>query len=94
MPESDSSYRNGNTDTEPKRLDGEKKIAHKFSEQTVSEILKQKKGGIKQAPLPKGSPSWDEFSQMTWEQIEAGAEADKSGFKVVRKLLADKRFDR
>ena len=78
----------------PSDLEGEQKITHKFSEQKVSEILKQKKGGIKQAPLPSSSPSWDEFSQMTWEQIEAGAEADKPGFKVVCKLLTDKRFDR
>jgi hypothetical protein len=54
----------------------------------------QKKGGIKQAQLPEGSPSWDEFSRMTWEQIESGARANDPGFRVVRKLLADKRFDK
>ena len=69
-------------------------IAYKSSGQKVSEILKQKRGRIKQAPLPNGSPSWDEFGEMTWEQIEEGAAADKPGFKVVRKLLTDKRFDR
>jgi hypothetical protein len=31
---------------------------------------------------------------MTWEQIEDGAAEDKPGFKVVRKLLSDKRFDK
>lgn len=60
----------------------------------MSVILKQKRGGIRQAPLPSGSPSWDEFREMTWEQIEDGANAGKPGFKVVRKLLTDKRFDR
>jgi len=60
----------------------------------VSDILRKKKGSIKQAPLPKGSLSWDEYSQMTWEQIEQGARANRPGFKVVRKLLTDKRFDR
>jgi hypothetical protein len=60
----------------------------------VAEILQQKRGRIKQAPLPNGSPSWDEFAEMTWEQIEEGATAGKPGFKVVRKLLTDKRFDR
>jgi hypothetical protein len=60
----------------------------------VSEILQQKRGRIKQAPLPSGSPSWDEFEQMNWEQIEEGATAGNPGFKVVRKLLTDKRFDR
>ena len=37
----------------------------------VSEILK---GSIKQAQLPATSPSWEEFSEMIWEQIERGAE--------------------
>ncbi|MEG5019501.1 MULTISPECIES: hypothetical protein [unclassified Microcoleus] len=40
----------------------------------VSEILKGKKGSIKQAQLPATSPSWEEFSEMIWEQIERGAE--------------------
>jgi hypothetical protein len=31
---------------------------------------------------------------MTWEEIEEGAEVNKPGFKVVRKLLTDKRFDK
>jgi hypothetical protein len=69
-------------------------IAYKFSGQKVSEILKQKRGRIRQVPLPHGSPSWDEFGEMAWEQIEEGAAVDKPGFKVVRKLLMDKRFDR
>lgn len=32
-----------------------------YSGQTVAEILTKKQGGIKQAPLPKGSPSWDDI---------------------------------
>jgi hypothetical protein len=60
----------------------------------VADILMQKKGSIKQAKLSKGSPDWDEFSQMTWEEIEAGAKANRPGFKVVRKLLTDQRFDK
>ena len=60
----------------------------------MSAILKQKRGSIRQAPLPSGSPSWDEFCEMTWEQIEDGANVGKPGFKVVRQLLTDKRFDR
>jgi hypothetical protein len=31
---------------------------------------------------------------MSWEQIDEGATASNPGFKVVRKLLTDKRFDR
>ena len=60
----------------------------------MADILKRKKGSIKQAQLPEGSPSWDEFSQMTWEEIEDGAQANVAGFKVIRKLLTDTRFDR
>jgi hypothetical protein len=73
---------------------GGKRILHRFSGQRVSDILKQKRGSIKQAHLPSGSPSWDEFSEMSWEQIEEGAAANRPGFKVVRKLLTDRRFDR
>lgn len=57
------------------------------------DILKQKKGSIRQAQLPKGLPSWDEFNQMIWEQIEAGAGVNKPGFRVVRKLLTDKKMN-
>lgn len=60
----------------------------------MAEILQQKRGRIKQAPLPNGSPSWNEFDEMIWEQIEEGAATGKPGFQVVRKLLTDKRFDR
>ncbi len=60
----------------------------------MSDILKGKKGSIKQAQLPEGAPSWEEFSEMTWEQIEKGAEENLPGFKVVRKLLSDRRFDK
>jgi hypothetical protein len=31
---------------------------------------------------------------MTWEQIEEGGRANRPGFKGVRKLLTDKRFDK
>jgi hypothetical protein len=31
---------------------------------------------------------------MRWEEIENGAAANEPGFKVVKKLLTDKRFDR
>ena len=56
--------------------------------------MKGKKGSIKQAQLPEGAPNWEEFSTMDWEEIEKGAEANISGFKVVRKLLSDRRFDK
>jgi hypothetical protein len=69
-------------------------IAQDYGGQKVADILKRKKASIKQARLPQGSPAWDAFMEMTWEQIEAGARANRPGFKVVRKLLTDKRFDK
>jgi hypothetical protein len=72
----------------------ERRIGQDFTGQTVADILRRKKASVKQAHLPRGSPDWDAFMQMTWEQIEAGARANRPGFKVVRKLLTDKRFDK
>jgi hypothetical protein len=69
-------------------------IAQYFGGQKVADILKRKKASIKQARLPQGSPDWDSFMEMTWEEIEVGARANRPGFKVVRKLLTDKRFDK
>jgi hypothetical protein len=69
-------------------------IAQDYVGQKVADILKRKKASIKQARLPQGSPDWDTFMEMAWEQIEVGARANRAGFKVVRKLLTDKRFDK
>ena len=69
-------------------------IAQDYVGQRVSDILKRKKASIKQARLPPGSPDWDAFMEMPWEQIETGARANRPGFRVVRELLTDKRFDK
>jgi hypothetical protein len=63
-------------------------------DEKVSEILQRKKGSIKNAPLGRGSPSWDELSKMDLRDIEAGARANKPGYKTALKLLRDRRFDR
>jgi hypothetical protein len=63
-------------------------------DEKVSDILQRKKGSIKNAPLGRGSPSWDEFSEMDLRDIEAGARANKPGYKTALKLLRDRRFDR
>jgi hypothetical protein len=60
----------------------------------VSEILQPRKGSIKQAELPKGSPSWEKVSQMTMAEVEAAAKANKPGYKTIKKLLEDNRFKR
>jgi hypothetical protein len=67
---------------------------HKFASQTVEQILKAKKGSIKNAELPVGSPSWSSIMKMSWEQIEAAAKAKQPGFQTIKKLLTDGRFDR
>jgi hypothetical protein len=59
-----------------------------------AEILKTKLASIKNAPLPPGSPSWSQIGKMTWEEIVAAAKAGKPGFKVIRKLLQDGRFNK
>lgn len=67
---------------------------HKYSGMLVAEILRLKKASIKQAPLPPGSPPWSFFETIDWEQVEDGAKRNQPGFKTVRKLLTDSRFDR
>ena len=69
-------------------------MAHRYSGMRVREILREKKAGIRNAPLPSGSPSWSEFELMIWEEIEEGARNNQPGFKMVRKLLTDRRFDK
>jgi hypothetical protein len=67
---------------------------HKYAGMLGSEILLLKKASIRHAPLPKGSLSWSEIEGMMWEQIDDEARANTSGFKTIRKLLTDRRFDR
>lgn len=69
-------------------------MPHRFDGLRVSEILRLKKGSVRHAPLPDGSPSWLEFGAMTWEEIEEGARQNLAGFKTVHKLLSDQRFDK
>ena len=65
-----------------------------YSGQTVTEILKDKKARIKHAPLPKGSPSWDEIMHLTWEEIEEGKARDDPGFNTFHKLLKSKEYNK
>jgi hypothetical protein len=62
--------------------------------ETVSDILKRKQGRIKNAPLPPGSPSWDEILDLTWEEIKERAIQRTKGFKTFRKLLSDPEYDK
>jgi hypothetical protein len=65
-----------------------------YSGQTVAEILKLKKARIKNAPLAKGSPSWDEILDLEWEEIEERKRRGEPGFKTIHKLLQSKEYDK
>jgi hypothetical protein len=60
----------------------------------ISDILKTKRGSIKNAPLEQGSPSWDDVQEMTWGDIEDGVNRGLPGYRTIRKLLTDSRFDK
>ncbi len=67
---------------------------HPNKGKTVAEILKDKRGGIKNAPLEEGSPSWDDIMHLTWEEIVERHRRRVPGFKTFHKLLKEKRFDK
>ena len=67
---------------------------HRFSGMTVAEILPYKKSSILAAPLERDSPSWSEIETLTWEEIDDRARQSLPGYKTIRKLLSDRRFDR
>ena len=60
----------------------------------VAEILKAKTGRIKNAPLPRGSPSWGEILHLTWEEIDARAKRRVAGYRTIRKLLSDPEYNK
>lgn len=62
--------------------------------ETVADILRRKKGSIKQAPLDPGSPSWDDIRGETWKTVKRKARQRKTGYHTFRKLLIDQRFDK
>ena len=60
----------------------------------VKDILKRKKGSIKYAPLEPGAPSWEEIEELTWADIEERARQGLPGYRTIKKLLSDTRFDK
>ena len=60
----------------------------------VSDILKTKQARILRAKMPKGSPSWDQVRNMTWDEIVSKTKQGERGYKTIHKLLTDLRFDR
>jgi hypothetical protein len=61
---------------------------------TVAEILAQKRGDIKYAPLAPGSPSWDDIRHLTWEEIDRRAKQRMPGYQTIRKLLSSPEYDK
>jgi hypothetical protein len=62
------------------------------SDPTVAEILERRKASIKDAPLPPGSPGWDEIRNLRLSEINRRAKRNVRGYKAIRKLLSDRRF--
>jgi hypothetical protein len=61
---------------------------------TVAEILRGKRASLKNAPLPKGAPSWDEILPIKWEEIDARAKRRERGYQTIRKLLTDPEYNK
>jgi hypothetical protein len=60
----------------------------------VRDILRGKKGTIKDAELEPGSPSWDDIMDMFWEELSERASRREPGFQTFKKLLGQKRYDK
>jgi hypothetical protein len=67
---------------------------HKYAGMTVGDILRRKKASVRSAPLPPGTPPWGELEVMVWEDVDLAARSNQPGFRMIRKLLTDSRFDR
>ena len=67
---------------------------HANAGKTVAQILRGKRGSIKTARLDRGSPSWDDIMNMTWEELEECKDRGETGFRTFHKLLSDKRFNK
>lgn len=63
-------------------------------DETVREILRRKKGTIKDAALDPGSPSWNDILDETWGEITANARLRVRGYKTLRKLLSDSVYEK
>jgi hypothetical protein len=61
---------------------------------TVEEILRGKRGSIKDAALEPGSLSWDDILHLPWEEVEERARRDEPGFRTIQKLLKRRRFNK
>jgi hypothetical protein len=61
---------------------------------TVAEVLRRKKASIKDAALPAGSPSWNDIQNERMSEVDRKARRNVPGYKTIKELLSDRRFDR
>ena len=61
-------------------------------DEKVGDVLKNRKGSIKNAPKPPGTPGWDAIRDLTMHEILRRAKNGDKGFKTIWKLLVDGRF--
>ncbi len=76
----------------PTRGAGLAKIS-KNAGQTIRNILKRKRACIKNAPLPEGSPSWEDLLDKTWEEVENMLK-NSEAWKTIRKLLTKQEYNK
>jgi hypothetical protein len=69
-------------------------MAQNRDDETVREILRRKKGSIRNAALGPGSPSWDDIVDLTWEEITRRAKNREPGYKTFKKLLSAGEYDK
>lgn len=58
--------------------------------QKVKDVLKIRKGSIKNAPLPPGSPSWYAIQDLTFKDISQ--RRNLPGYNTIWKPITDGRF--
>ncbi|MGH2441669.1 MAG: RHS repeat domain-containing protein [Chloroflexota bacterium] len=63
-------------------------------DEKVNDILKTKEGRIKNAPLKKGSPSWEDIRYEKWGEIVRKARRGVVGYGTFKKLLTDREYDK
>ncbi len=59
---------------------------------TVADMLRRQPGSVTRAPLPAGSPSWDEIRDLPMSVIRHRARQGLPGYQTIKKLLEQERF--
>ncbi len=62
--------------------------------ETVRGLPRRKRAGVRNAPLEAGAPSLDDILDLPFAEIDRRAKRGDPGYRTIRKLLTDRRFDR